>query len=99
MELFVNGYSALGATSKEEMVAVTLQEIRDTQHYTVIGQPVVYKANRYGGQSLKVCVPVITKIGNRPGYCVRTFNPISMESLDKVPYVDLTDNYGKKSRW
>lgn len=99
MELFVNGYSALGATNKEEMVAITLQEIRDTQHYTVIGQPVVYKASGYRSNGIKVCVPVITKIGNRPGYCVRTFNPISMESLEKVPYVDLTDNYGKKNRW
>ena len=98
MELFVNGFSGLGATNKEEMVAVTLQEIRDTQHYTVIGQPVVYKASSYRG-GIKVCVPVITKIGNRPGYCVRTFNSITVESLEKVPYIDLTDNYGRKNRW
>lgn len=91
MELFVNGYSALGATNKEEMVAITLKEIRDCQHYTVIGQPVVRKKSSYGGTDLQVFVPVITKIGNRPGFCVRTFNHISMESVEKVPYVDLTE--------
>jgi len=98
MELFVNSYSALGATSKEEMVAITLREIRDEQHYTVIGQPVVRKSYGWRDNSMQVFVPVITKIGDKPGYCVRTFNLVSMETLEKVPFVDLTENTNRK-RW
>ena len=94
MELFVNGFSALGATNKEEMVAATLKEIK-SMGYTVIGQPVI-KLRNVCGKEYKVYVPVISKSAGMPSYCVRTFGVTQIEELEKVPYIDLTEKTNRR---
>lgn len=96
MELFVNGYSAIGATNKEEMAAATLKEIK-SMDYTIIGQPVVRKV-RYS-EDMQVFVPVISKQNGMPSYCVRTFHVNKVEELEKVPYIDLTEMNTNRKRW
>ena len=94
MELFVNGFSALGATNKEEMVATTLKEIK-SRGYTVIGQPVI-KLRSVWSKEYKVYVPVIAKSTSMPSYCVRTFNVTEIAELEKVPYIDLTEKTNRR---
>ena len=89
MELFVNGFSTLGATNKEEMAAATLKEIK-RKGYTVIGQPVV-KLHSAWSKEYKVYVPVISKSTGMPAYCVRTFGITEIAELEKVPFIDLTE--------
>ena len=88
MKLLVNGYSALGATNKEQAVALTLKEIK-RQGYKVIGQP-VFKQDRYSKDSCKIYVPVIAKSSAMPSYCVRSFTVINTEEVESVEFVDLT---------
>lgn len=96
MELFVNGYSAIGATNKEEMAAATLKEIK-SMGYTVAGQPIIRK-KRYS-EEMQVFVPVISKENGMPTYCVRTFRTSKVEELEKVPYIDLTETNTSRKRW
>jgi hypothetical protein len=86
MLVFVNGFSSVGATSKEEMVAVALQAVKDSG-YQVIGQPVLKE--RYN--KFKVFVPAISKYGSNPIYCVRTFGMVDTQDISPVPFVDLTE--------
>ena len=97
MELFVNGYSAIGATNKEEMAAATLKEIQ-SMGYTVVGQPVIRK-QRSWNDNVQVFVPVISKSNGMPSYCVRTFRTGKTEELEKVPYIDLTETNTNRKRW
>ena len=94
MELFVNGFSALGATNKEEMAAATLKEIK-SMGYTVIGQPVI-KMRGIWSKEYRVYVPVISKATGTPSYCVRTFGITKVEELEKVPYIDLTEKTNRR---
>lgn len=94
MELFVNGFSALGATNKEEMAAATLKEIK-SMGYTVIGQPVI-KARSSWSRDYRVYVPVISKSTGMPSYCVRTFGVTEIAELEKVPYIDLTERTNRR---
>ena len=87
MKIFVNGYSSIAGTSKEEIAAATLNSI-NTHRYTVNGKPVV--ENRWGN-IYRVYIPVINKRINLPTYCVRTFRLIDMEELEKVPFIDLSE--------
>ena len=94
MELFVNGFSALGATNKEEMAAATLKEIK-SMGYTVIGQPVI-KLRSVWSKEYKVYVPVISKCNGMPSYCVRTFGVTEVTELEKVPFIDLTERTNRR---
>lgn len=94
MELFVNGFSALGATNKEEMAAATLKEIK-SMGYTIIGQPVIKRRNAWSNE-YRVYVPVISKSMGMPSYCVRTFSITKIEELEKVPYIDLTEKINRR---
>ena len=87
MKLLVNGFSAIGATSKEQAVALTLQAVKDNG-YMVVGQPVIKKRSYYN--EYRVYIPAISKSSNNPVYCVRTFKEIDTEEVATVPFVDLT---------
>lgn len=88
MKLFVNGFSAIGATTKEEMASAVVSELKRIG-YKVIGQPVVTQKN-WSKDIYTVSVPAISKYRKQPIFCVRTFRLTSVEEIESVPFVDLT---------